>query len=73
MDGKGRCLDNIFVERLWRSLKYEEVFLHAYDDMCEAKAGIGAYLDFFNHGRQHQALGYETPGSSYLGAYSKAA
>jgi putative transposase len=73
MDGKGRCLDNIFVERLWRSLKYEEVFLHAYDDMCEAKAGIGAYLDFFNHGRQHQALGYETPESFYLGAYSKAA
>ncbi len=42
MDGRGRCIDNVFVERLWRSLKYEEVFLHAYDDMREAKAGIGA-------------------------------
>jgi transposase InsO family protein len=44
MDGKGRCLDNVFVERLWRSLKYEEVYLHAYDSVHEARAGIGRYL-----------------------------
>jgi transposase InsO family protein len=48
MDGKGRCMDNIFVERLWRSLKYEEVYLHAYATVAEAKAGIGARLDFYN-------------------------
>jgi len=46
MDGKGRCLDNVFVERLWRSLKYEEVYMHAYDDMKEARAGIGRYFSF---------------------------
>ena len=55
MDGKGRCMDNIFVERLWRSLKYEEVYLHAYATVAEAKAGIGAWLDFYNTERQHQA------------------
>jgi len=48
MDGKGRCLDNVFVERLWRSLKYEEVYLHAYDTVAEARAGIGRYLAFYN-------------------------
>jgi putative transposase len=48
MDGKGRCMDNIFVERLWRSLKYEEVYLHAYATVAEAKAGIGAWLRFYN-------------------------
>lgn len=73
MDGKGRCLDNIFVERLWRSLKYGEVFLHAYENMIEARAGISKYLDYFNRTRQHQSLGYQTPESFYLGAYSKAA
>jgi putative transposase len=58
MDGKGRCMDNIFVERLWRSLKYEEVYLHAYATVAEAKAGIGAWLSFYNDERQHQSLGY---------------
>src|SRR5262245_56414122 len=48
MDGKGRCMDNIFVERLWRSLKYEEVYLHSYATVAESKAGIGAWLDFYN-------------------------
>src|SRR5207253_7717892 len=48
MDGKGRCMDNIFVERLWRSLKYEEVYLNAYATVAEAKAGIGVWLDFYN-------------------------
>ena len=61
MDGKGRCLDNVFVERLWRSLKYEEVYLHAYDSVSEARIGIGRYLEFYNHKRPHQALGYQTP------------
>jgi len=67
MDGKGRCLDNIFVERLWRSLKYEEVYLHAYATVAEAKAGIGAWLSFYNEERQHQSLGYRTPRQIYQG------
>src|SRR5438270_5654531 len=62
---KGRCMDNIFVERLWRSLKYEEVYLHAYATVAEAKAGIGAWLDFYNTERQHQSLGYRTPRQVY--------
>jgi putative transposase len=65
MDGKGRCMDNIFVERLWRSLKYEEVYLHAYATVAEAKAGIGAWLSFYNEERQHQSLGYCTPRQIY--------
>ena len=65
MDGKGRCMDNIFVERLWRSLKYEEVYLNAYTSVAEAKAGIGAWLDFYNKERQHQSLGYRTPRQIY--------
>src|SRR5437016_9181860 len=65
MDGKGRCMDNIFVERLWRSLKYEEVYLHAYARVAEAKTGIGAWLSFYNEERQHQSLGYRTPRQIY--------
>jgi putative transposase len=65
MDGKGRCMDNIFVERLWRSLKYEEVYLNAYATVAEAKAGIGAWLRFYNEERQHQSLGYRTPRRIY--------
>src|ERR1700726_3995642 len=65
MDGKGRCMDNIFVERLWRSLKYEEVYLNAYESVAEAKAGIGAWLSFYNDERQHQSLGYLTPRQIY--------
>jgi putative transposase len=61
MDGKGRYTDNIFVERLWRSIKYEEVYLKAYQNGSEARAAIGAYLDFYNQERPHQALGYQTP------------
>jgi len=66
MDGKGRWMDNVFVERLWRSVKYEEVYLHAYPDVAEAKRGIGRYLDFFNDERPHQALGYSTPSEIYF-------
>ena len=65
MDGKGRCMDNIFVERLWRSLKYEEVYLNAYATVAEAKAGIDAWLRFYNEERQHQSLGYRTPRQIY--------
>jgi putative transposase len=61
MDGKGRFLDNIFIERLWRSLKYEEVFIKAYATVAEARIGIGAWLKFYNDERKHQALGYRTP------------
>lgn len=61
MDGKGRFLDNIFIERLWRSLKYEEVFIKAYLSVPDARAGIGAWLCFYNDVRLHQALGYQTP------------
>jgi len=61
MDGRGRFLDNIFIERLWRSLKYEEVFLKAYDSVAAARGGIGGWLGFYNDERPHQALGYQTP------------
>ena len=61
MDGKGRYMDNIFVERLWRSVKYEEVYLKAYEGVAEAKAGLGTYLDFYNDERPHQSLEYQTP------------
>ena len=65
MDGKGRWVDNVFVERLWRSLKYEEVYLHADDDLANARRGIGAWIAFYNRERPHQALGYQTPTSFY--------
>jgi putative transposase len=61
MDGRGRFLDNIFIERLWRSLKYEEVFIKAYGSVAEARLGIGGWLAFYNEERPHQALEYRTP------------
>ena len=73
MDGKGRCLDNVFVERLWRSLKYEDVYLKAYANLIEARAGIGEYFQFYNTRRFHQALGYQTPASFYDGLLGRAA
>jgi putative transposase len=73
MDGRGRCIDNVFVERIWRSLKYEEVFLHAYEDLVEARAGIGRYFDFYNLRRPHQSLGYQTPDAFYRGLIHNAA
>ncbi len=66
MDGKGRALDNIFTERLWRTVKYEEVYLKDYASPREARTGIGSYLDFYNHRRLHQALDYHTPASIYF-------
>jgi len=65
MDGRGRCLDNIFVERLWRSVKYEEVYLHDYQTPAEAYLGLKKYLEFYNTERYHQALGYKTPYEVY--------
>jgi putative transposase len=61
MDGKGRYLDNIFIERLWRSLKYENIYIQAYASVPEARCGIGDWLSFYNDKRLHQALGYRTP------------
>lgn len=67
MDGKGRATDNIFTERLWRSLKYEEVYLHEYASPRQAREGIRKYLDFYNSSQPHQALGYKTPKEVYFG------
>jgi transposase InsO family protein len=61
MDGKGRWIDNVFIEKLWRSLKYEEVYLRAYETVAEAKQSIGTYLRFFNRERTHQSLDNRTP------------
>lgn len=65
MDGRGRVYDNIFVERLWRSVKYEEVYLKDYEGVCEAREGLGRYFEFYNGNRPHQALGYRTPREVY--------
>ena len=67
MDGKGRFLDNICIERLWRSLKYEDVFIKAYGSVSEARRGIGGWLSFYNEERLHQALGYRTPRAVFDG------
>jgi putative transposase len=61
MDGRGRWMDNVFIERLWRSLKHED---KGYADGGEARAGIAAWMEFYNHGRLHQALGYQAPGAT---------
>jgi putative transposase len=61
MDGRGRWMDNVFIERLWRSLKYEDIYLKGYADGCEARAGIGAWIAFYNGRRPHQALANRTP------------
>jgi putative transposase len=68
MDGRGRWLDNVFIERLWRSVKYEEVYLHAWESSAEAKAGLARYFAFYNDTRPHEALGYRTPDELYFGA-----
>jgi putative transposase len=65
MDGRGRALDNVFVERLWRSVKYEEVYLHDYGTVPAARTGLGRYFQFYNEVRPHQALGYQTPAAVY--------
>ena len=68
MDGKGAWRDNVFVERLWKSVKYEEVYLRAYTSVSEARASIGRYLDFYNSRRPHQGLARQTPDEAYFNA-----
>ena len=67
MDGKGRYADNIFVERLWRTVKYEEVYLKAYGNATEARRELGEYFQFYNNRRPHQSLGYRTPAEVFYG------
>jgi hypothetical protein len=67
MDGRGRALDNVFVERLWWTVEYEEVYLKDYAGVPAAVTGLGAYFNFYNGARLHQALGYQTPQAVYLG------
>jgi len=66
MDGRGRALDNVFVERLWRSVKYEHVYLHEYERVPELKKGLHEYFSFYNHERLHQSLSYQTPVEVHL-------
>jgi putative transposase len=66
MDGRGRCMDNIFTERLWRSVKYEEVFLKSYQNIQEAQTGLEEYFEFYNNERPHQSLDYATPAVVYF-------
>ena len=73
MDGKGRWVDNVFVERLWRSVKYEEVYLNAYDTVDVARKRLGRYFEFYNTERRHQSLAKQTPDSVYKQAVEKAA
>ena len=68
MDGKGRAIDNIFIERLWRSVKYECVYLHAYEDGVQLYEGLNSYFNFYNKERLHQSLDYQTPESMYMQA-----
>lgn len=67
MDGRGRALDNVFTERLWRSVKYEEVYLRDYSEPAEARAGLARYFEFYNHRRWHQGLGYQFPAAVFAG------
>ena len=67
MDGKGRWIDNVFVERLWRSVKYEDIYLHAYETPREVKAALASYFSFYNARRPHQSLDYRTPDERYFG------
>ena len=66
MDGRGAWRDNVFVERLWRSVKYEEVYPRAYDSVSDARASLGRYLDFYNSRRPHSRFGVRTPERAYL-------
>jgi putative transposase len=67
MDGKGRWVDNVFVERLWKSVKYEHVYLHAYEDVTDARRQIAAYFTFYNTRRPHSSLSGQTPDTAYFG------
>ena len=67
MDGKGRALDNVYIERFWRSLKYENIYLNYYEDIVECRSGVANYIDFYNSLRFHQSLDYLTPDEKYYG------
>ena len=67
MDGRGRCLDNVFVERLWRTVKYENIYLYGYEGAVELKCGLEQYFPFYNEERLHQSLDYRTPAGVYRG------
>jgi putative transposase len=73
MDGKGRWIDNVFVERLWRSVKYEDVYLHAYASGSEARQSLAKYFSFYNGRRVHESLGYATPDEVYFGGLATTA
>jgi len=66
MDGRGRCMDNIFTERLWRTIKYEDIYIRDYRTPGEARSGIGEYFNFYNNDRKHQSLNYRTPAQLYF-------
>jgi len=71
MGGRGKLADNVFTERLWRSIKYEEVYIKNYQTVREAKEGISKYMVFYNQGRPHQSLDYRTPFEVYFGRDNK--
>ena len=71
MDGKDRWMDNVFIEPLWRSLKYEEVYLNAYETVAEARSGIKSWIRFYNHERRHQSLGGQSPAQVYYNRSTK--
>ena len=73
MDGRGRWMDNVFIERLWRSLKYECVYLNAFATGGEARAGIGQWIAYYNSERPHSALAGQTPTTAYAGSATSAA
>jgi putative transposase len=66
-DGVGRCIDNIRIERFWRTIKYEDIFIRAYNNMSEARSGINVFIKYYNEHRPHQALSYKTPAQVYMG------
>jgi len=66
MDGRGRALDNVFIERLWRSVKYEHIYLYAYETVTQLEKGLGDYFSFYNDERLHQSLAYKTPAQVYF-------
>jgi putative transposase len=68
MDGKGRAIDNIYIERLWKSVKYENVYLNAYENGVSLYSGLNKYFDFYNNERFHQSLDYQVPNERYLSA-----
>jgi len=73
MDGKGRAMDNIMIERLWRSVKYEDIYLKEYSSIAELQRGLKIYFDFYNHERSHQSFDYDTPADMYYGKIKQVA